>query len=181
MDRLDENSRTSSDHRFVGNLRSFIFGVEDSLVSTVGLLSGVAASGASTKTIILAGVVLIFVEAFSMGAGNLLSDNIAEEVSAGKEVPVEKSILPSITMFFSYLFAAFIPLFPYLIFKVQPAFWLSILLSLIALFVLGMAGVIMSHDGSIKHMVKHGMRMLVIGGIAVTLGVVVGVFVNGLM
>jgi VIT1/CCC1 family predicted Fe2+/Mn2+ transporter len=47
-------------------LRNFIFGVEDSLVSTVGLLSGVAVAGVASRTILLTGVVLIFVEAFSM-------------------------------------------------------------------------------------------------------------------
>ena len=39
-------------------LRSFIFGVEDSLVSTVGLLSGVAIANASRDTILLTGTVV---------------------------------------------------------------------------------------------------------------------------
>ena len=52
-----------------GYFRNFIFGVEDSLVSTVGLLSGVAIAGVPSRTILLTGVVLILVEAFSMAAG----------------------------------------------------------------------------------------------------------------
>ena len=51
-------------------LRNFIFGVEDSLVSTVGLLSGVAVANVDQATIFLTGMVLIFVEAFSMGVGS---------------------------------------------------------------------------------------------------------------
>jgi hypothetical protein len=43
-------------------LRNFIFGVEDSLVSTVGLLAGVAAGGVSSAAILTTGLVLIVVE-----------------------------------------------------------------------------------------------------------------------
>jgi len=181
MNTPEETPKTISEYRFIGNLRSFIFGVEDSLVSTVGLLSGVAASGAIMKSIVLAGVVLIFVEAFSMGAGSLLSENIAEEFSVGKETSMFASLVPSIVMFFSYLFAGFIPLFPYIFFRISIAFWLSILFSLIALFVLGMVSVRLSHDGTAGHMTKHGIRMLIVGGVSIALGVIVGMFVNNIV
>jgi len=59
--------------------RNFIFGVEDSLVSTVGLLSGIAAADTSRFTIITTGIVLIFVEAFSMGIGSFLSEETSEQ------------------------------------------------------------------------------------------------------
>jgi hypothetical protein len=41
-------------------LRNFIFGIEDSLVSTVGLLSGIAIEHIPQVTIVLTGVVLKF-------------------------------------------------------------------------------------------------------------------------
>ena len=65
----------------VSYFRNFIFGVEDSLVSTVGLLSGIAIADVPGHTIFLTGVVLIFVEAFSMAAGTFLSEYSAEEDS----------------------------------------------------------------------------------------------------
>ena len=46
-------------------IRNFVFGVEDSLASTVGLLSGIATAGVNASTIVVTGAVLIFVEAFS--------------------------------------------------------------------------------------------------------------------
>src|SRR3989338_4103836 len=49
--------------RTIVYIRNLIFGVEDSLVSTVDLLSGVAAAGVPRSVIFLTGVVLIFVEA----------------------------------------------------------------------------------------------------------------------
>ena len=55
-------------------LRNFIFGVEDSLVSTVGLLAGVAAGGVSSAVILTTGLVLIEVEGFSMGLGSFLTE-----------------------------------------------------------------------------------------------------------
>ena len=60
-------------------VRNFVFGIEDSLVSTVGLLSGVAVAAVPRETIILIGVVLILVEAFSMAVGSFLSEQSTEE------------------------------------------------------------------------------------------------------
>ena len=60
-------------------LRNTVFGVEDSLVSTVGLLSGIAATGSVSKSfILLTGIVYISVEAFSMAVGSFLSEEFVE-------------------------------------------------------------------------------------------------------
>jgi len=56
----------SSKKHLAGHLRNFVFGVEDSIVSTVGLVSGIAIAGLPKTEILLTGAVLIFVEAFSM-------------------------------------------------------------------------------------------------------------------
>jgi len=61
-------------------LRNFIFGVEDSLVSTVGLLAGVAAAAISQSAIVTTGLVLIVVEGFSMGVGSFLTEETTEEM-----------------------------------------------------------------------------------------------------
>ncbi len=163
-------------NRYANYLSNFIFGVEDSLVSTVGLLSGIAVVGTSAKTIILAGVVLIFVEAFSMGVGSLLSENVAKEFKEGREVSMKHSIVPSLIMFSSYFFAGFIPLFPYLLLDVEIAFYVSIGVALGALFVLG----VISARISGRAMVRHGIEMFIIGGTAIGLGVLVGTIVNSL-
>ncbi|KKP99034.1 MAG: hypothetical protein US71_C0001G0008 [Parcubacteria group bacterium GW2011_GWD2_38_12] len=155
-------------------LQNFIFGVEDSLVSTVGVLSGIAIAGTSVKTVILAGVVLIFVESFSMGVGSFLSEHTAEEFIAQQETPGKISLLAALVMFCSYFLAGFIPLSPYLFFNFTAAFKLSILFSLIALFVLGAISAKFSHTNKIRH----GLEMLFIGGLAIVLGVVIGTLIN---
>ncbi len=162
--------------KFAKYVRNFVFGVEDSLVSTVGLLSGVAVADLSKPTIILTGIVLIFVEAFSMGVGSLLSEHSADEFLQKKEIPVKKSLVAGTIMFLSYFFAGFIPLGPYIIWQPKLAFWISIFASLVSLFILGMVGAKILKIS----LIKHGLQMMLIGGSAVVLGVVVGRVVHSI-
>lgn len=57
-----------------------VFGVEDSLVSTLGALTGIAIGTQSTFVVVLSGVVLIFAEAVSMTVGSYLSSKAESEV-----------------------------------------------------------------------------------------------------
>jgi len=157
-------------------LRNFVFGVEDSLVSTAGLLSGIAITGMPRNSIFVAGIVLIFVEAFSMAVGSFLSERSAAEYIEKKEVSASDSVLDGIIMFFSYFISGFIPLFPYIIMNTENAFWFSIVLSLIALFLLGVVGAKISG----RNIFKSGFRMAIIGGIAIGVGITVGRMVNNL-
>ena len=43
------------------SIREIVFGMEDSLVSTLGAITGIAAGTGSTYVVILSGIVLIFV------------------------------------------------------------------------------------------------------------------------
>ena len=156
------------------NFRNFIFGVEDSLVSTVGLLSGVAIAGTPRQTIILSGVVLIFVEAFSMGIGSFLSDHSAEELTQNKPTSGYSQIKSSLVMFFSYFAAGFVPISPYLLLESSSAFPVSVISSLIALFALG-GLVARSYGGNI---IRKGLEMLLLGGVAIALGVGVGFIIS---
>lgn len=153
-------------------LRNFIFGVEDSLVSTVGLLSGVAVAGLSREDIFLTGIVLIFVEAFSMGVGSYLSEESVNEFSQKK---YSVSLPSSIVMFISYFLAGFIPLSSYLFFPVNQAFYTSIAFSLVSLFILGAFSSLVYKS---SNLVKNAIRMFVVGGLAILVGVLVGKFVN---
>lgn len=150
-------------------LRTFVFGVEDSLVSTVGLLAGVATAGVPRETILLTGVVLIFVEAFSMAIGSFLSEYSAEEYLRKPRPALPTSLTDSLIMFFSYLLAGLIPLFPYAVFEGSVALTLSIVFSLVALFFLGIG----SGEWTGTRLMKSGLRMLVIGGLAIAVGVIV--------
>lgn len=157
-------------------MRNFVFGVEDSLVSTVGLLSGIAAVGTARETVILTGVVLIFVEAFSMAVGTFLAEHSAEEaVRRVHDGTTEKdSRLAGAIMFVSYFVSGFIPLAPYLLWESVTGLWVSVVASLIALFVLG---VVSAHMSRVP-VLRAAFRMLLIGGSAVGVGVLVGILVR---
>lgn len=57
----------------LSSIRELIFGLEDSLVSTLGVVVGVGAGTADAKVVILSGIVLVVVEALSMAAGSFIS------------------------------------------------------------------------------------------------------------
>lgn len=166
---------TSMEHTRIGKasssyFRNFVFGVEDSLVSTVGLLSGVAIAGVARGTILLTGVVLIFVEAFSMAAGSFLSEYSAEEYESKKVAALRLPLTASLVMFISYFVSGFIPLFPYVFWDTTDAFKVSIGFSLAALFLLGIFGARLSG----RSLLKGGVRMLIIGGTATLIGIFAG-------
>ncbi|MCH8049330.1 VIT1/CCC1 transporter family protein [Patescibacteria group bacterium] len=66
--------------RIETSIREIVFGLEDSLVSTLGVVTGIAVGTGSTYVVILSGIVLIFVEGLSMAAGSYLSSKSAREV-----------------------------------------------------------------------------------------------------
>lgn len=167
---MAKKRKTNSKTIFALYFRNFIFGVEDSLVSTVGLLSGVAIADVPKSTIFLSGIVLIFVEAFSMGAGSFLSEQSAEGYKKRKETTSWTTVLAAIIMFVSYFASGFIPLFPYIILPVEIAFWTSIGAALFTLFILGLVAAKISKIS----LFQNGLRMLLIGGVAIGLGVTVG-------
>ena len=100
-------------------MRNFIFGAEDSLVSTVGLLSGIVSAGIIQKEVITSGLILIFVESFSMSVGSFLSERTTEEHYHDFKRAESRTIPAAFIMFLSYLFFGLIPLFPYIIIDKQ--------------------------------------------------------------
>lgn len=151
-------------------MRNFTFGVEDSLVSTVGLLAGIAVANVDRSTIIVTGLVLIFVEAFSMGVGSLLSEQSAEEYEFKKEVALSKPAVAAVVMFFSYVIAGLIPLAPYMFWTDHSAIWVSIILTLISLFLLG---IINARINKVR-VWRDGLQILIMGSIAIAVGIIVG-------
>ena len=155
-------------------LRNIVFGITDSLVSTVGLLSGIDVSGTSRQVIILTGVVYAFVEAFSMAVGSFLSEESAEEYRSQKEVSDGKPLVAGFVMFISFILAAFIPIVPYLLFGLTEALWFSIGLSMLALLAVGIASAKVTN----VRVLKHSLKMIFLGGAAILVGVIVGKIVK---
>lgn len=149
--------------------RNFIFGVEDSLVSTVGLLSGVAVVDTPRLIIIKTGVILIFVEAFSMGIGTFLSEETSHEFTH-RRFSRGTVLHSAIVMFISYFLAGLIPLSPYLFVNSSHAETISIICTLVALVVLGVVSA-RKFRGNVWW---KALEMLILGGFATLVGIAVG-------
>ena len=63
-----------------GRVREFVFGIQDGLISTVGLLSGMQAAGSGRFVILMAGSAAVFSGAVSMAAGAYLSSKAEKEI-----------------------------------------------------------------------------------------------------
>lgn len=151
-------------------LRTIIFGIIDSLVSTVGLLAGIDVAGAPHATLALTGIVYAFVEAFSMAVGNFLSEESVEEYESKSDVGVGPSAAAAVIMFVTFVLASFIPLAPYLIFSTWVALAVSIIVSILALFIVGMLSARLAR----LPLLWRGARMALLGGAAIAIGVIIG-------
>jgi len=151
-------------------IRSVVFGINDSLVSTVGFLAGISVAGVPRATIVLTGVIYALVEAFSMAMGDFLSEESAEEYVQKRNVSDLHPAVAGVLMFFSSALAAFIPLSPYLFVAGDTALLVSACFSIAALFIVGM----LSAKFSRLPVVWRGVRMALLGGAAIVIGVVIG-------
>jgi VIT1/CCC1 family predicted Fe2+/Mn2+ transporter len=151
-------------------LRNIIFGVEDSLVSTVGLLAGIATGDLTGAKILMIGVVYLFVEGFSMGAGSYLSEHSAQEYETGARAKSNEPLYGAVVMFLAFLIAGIVPIAPYLFLPLGMGVIWSVIVSLIFLGILGYTQAKLSKVSATRSVV----RMVVIGGIAIVLGIIIG-------
>lgn len=148
-------------------VRSSFFGIEDSLVSTTGLVAGVSAGTQNVDFVILAGLVAIAVEAISMAAGEFLSEETTNDLTKKRR---GNPLIGGAIMLVSYFFAGLIPLLPRIFFPPQIAELASIVFALVGLFLLGI------FKGRItgKNQIRSGLEVLFVGGLATAIGIMVG-------
>lgn len=148
-------------------IRNIVFGTEDGLVSTVGSLTGIAASTQDPRFIIIAGLIVVTVESFSMGVGSYLSEETEHQIDTTHK---DNIIFDGLFMFMSYFLAGIIVLTPYILFDGQTAVITSVTAALIGLFLLGfIKGRVVGQNP-----LRHGLKMLIIAGFAVLIGLAVG-------
>ncbi|MEK7095731.1 MAG: VIT1/CCC1 transporter family protein [Patescibacteria group bacterium] len=150
-------------------LRSIIFGVEDSLVSTTGLIAGLSIGAQDKKIVLLGGIVAIAVESVSMGAGEYLSDDAVSELDKINRHR-DKPLVSGSLMFISYLLAGLVPLLPIIFMAYPSSLWSSVAFALTGLFLLGFLKGRLLHTNSFRG----GAKILIVGGIATAFGVAVG-------
>jgi VIT1/CCC1 family predicted Fe2+/Mn2+ transporter len=158
----------SSARRYIG---SIIFGVEDSLVSTTGTVAGIAAGSQDPKLILLAGIVTVAVEAVSMAAGEFLSREAVQEVEHSHKLNLYRD---AGLMFVSYSLAGLIPILPVALLPFPASIYCGVGLAMAGLYALGLfKGRIVGSKGR-----RSGLEMLIVGGAATLIGIVVGLLLK---
>ncbi len=79
---IERNKQFIHHHRggVVASIREVVFGIEDGMVSTLGALTGIAASVGDPFVIIVSGCVIIAVESIAMSVGSYLSNTSSRDV-----------------------------------------------------------------------------------------------------
>jgi len=165
----------------IENLREIIFGFEDSLVSTLGAITGIAAGAGSTFVVVLSGLVLIAVEAMSMSAGSYLSSKSVADAKRAldsrknkKETDSTHPIRGGFIMGIFYFIGGFVPLTPYFFLSIKQAYAPSIIATATVLFLLGAW-----NAGFAKRARwKGGLEMMIISLGAAGLGYLIGLIVS---
>lgn len=150
-------------------LRSALFGLQDGLVSTTGVVVGISTGVESKAIVILAAFVAVTVEASSMAAGQYSSEKAVHQMDkTGKHT--DSLALGALIMFLSYLAAGLVPITPTIIFNQPQARVLSIVVAFIGLFIIGyIKGRIVEHKP-----LRSAVELFIIGAVATLIGVVVG-------
>lgn len=153
-------------------LQSAIFGINDALVSTTGVMVGISAGTGNKSVIILAGVVTIMVEALSMGSGQYLSLKSAHQYQ--KKSKQKEAVISGVVMYLGYIIGGLVPLIPILLLPVEQSRGAAIAAALLGLLALGYA------KGKIVKVspLRSAIEVFVIGGIATVVGLVVGNLLN---
>jgi VIT1/CCC1 family predicted Fe2+/Mn2+ transporter len=152
--------------------RSIIFGLQDALVSTTGVVVGISVGVHNKQLIILSALVAISVEALSMGAGQYLSEKSVHQLP--KSDHKDSLITGALLMFISYLIGGSVPILPILFSPPPLSSILSVIFAFIGLFVLGFLKAKL-FSGKVW---RSAIEMLTIGGLATLIGLVVGLLLK---
>ncbi|MBI4438249.1 VIT1/CCC1 transporter family protein [Candidatus Uhrbacteria bacterium] len=169
-------------HEIVDSMREIVFGLEDSLVSTLGTITGIAVGTNSRYIVILSGLVLIAAEATSMAAGSYLSTKRAREAetlfheSQGHGEPSEPThpVRAAAVMGIFYLAGGVVPLVSYFFLPVSQALIPAVAVTALSLFAVGVWAASFTRTSKIKS----GVEMVVVSLAAALIGYAIGRIVS---
>lgn len=171
-------------HEVVDSMREIVFGLEDSLVSTLGAVTGIAAGTNSRHIVILSGVVILSAEAVSMAVGSYLSSKHAFEAGAtfhgdnglGFMSEPPRPLRAGLVMGVCYIIGGLVPLVMYFFLPVAVAIFPAIILTAATLFVVGYWSASFTKTSKLKS----GLEMTIVSLAAALLGYLVGRGVSAL-
>lgn len=150
-----------------------MFGLQDGLVSTTGVVVGISTGIENKAIIVLATLVAVTVEATSMAAGQYSSEKAVHQMDkSGKHTD---SLLTGATiMFVSYYIGGMFSVLPTVIFPQPLARYIAIISAFAGLLIVGyVKGRIVEHRP-----LRSAAELLIIGGLATVIGIIVGYFLK---
>lgn len=122
-------------------IRDVILGGQDGLVNVFGVVLAVAAATQSKYIILISGLAATFAESISMAAVAYTSGRAGEEYYRKKRRVIaeefEHPVRDAFVVGVAAIVGSFIPLLPFMFLSVQNAFWSTIIISTLVLFVSG--------------------------------------------
>jgi VIT1/CCC1 family predicted Fe2+/Mn2+ transporter len=154
-------------------LRSLMFGLQDGIVSTTGVVVGISTGVSDKAIIVLAALVAVTVEATSMAAGQYTSEQAAHQLDKTGSRK-DSLFIGTAIMFFAYMAGGMFAIVPTLLFNQPEARFIAIASAFGGLFLIGyLKGYLVEHKP-----LRSAVELFIIGGIATTIGVIVGYFLK---
>lgn len=146
------------------SIREIIFGLEDGIVSTMGVITGIASGTKDQFTVIVAGLVVVSVESISMAAGTYLSNKTEEEIIARKHKyrfwrnisrqAAKHAERDALAMGVSYVIGGSLPIIPYLFLPLIVGIYFSIIMPIFGLTVVGIWKASLTGENKLKSVVE---------------------------
>ena len=146
-----------------------MFGLQDGLVSTTGVVVGISTGVEDKAVIVLASLVAVSVEASSMAAGQYSSEKAVHQLDkTGKHT--DSLMAGALIMFVAYFLGGMVPIIPTVLFQPGIARIISIIGAFMALFLLGyIKGKLVEHQP-----LRSAVELFIIGSMATAIGLIVG-------
>ncbi len=167
-------------------LPEFVYGGIDGIITTFAVVSAAIGASLSPLIVIIMGLANIFADGFSVAISEVLAFQSEAELHRHRPDAMiferrEKHPLKiGLSTFFSFALMGFVPLLPFVLATVSPAFeankiLYSVILTAVALALVG------AIKGKLvrKHPLEASLETLLLGGIAAILAFLVGYFLKG--
>ncbi len=154
-------------------LRSLMFGLQDGLVSTTGVVVGISAGISDKEVIVLAALVAVLVEATSMAAGQYSSEKAVHQLDRGGR-HTDSLLAGAAIMFVAYIAGGLFSIIPTILLNRPEAQIVAVLSAFAGLFVVGLVkGKLVDQPP-----LRSGVELFVIGAIATSIGLAVGFYLK---
>ena len=159
-------------------LRDLVYGANDGIITTFAVVAGVAGASLSPTTVIILGLANLLADGFSMGASNFLSIRSDEALRSARGEPVNEPfpVRHGLATFAAFVSAGSFPLMPYLFRSGDFRFPSAVIITLVALFIVGASRALITR----LRWWKAGAEMLVVGAMAAAVAYAAGFYLAGL-